>query len=90
MKHWTYNVLNRIAKMNRYKLINRLCRLNIESNNLLILNKISNAVPTRPSSITIIDHVISSPRNEKYFLSNIEDNISDHNIIMLELKRIGT
>lgn len=45
-----------------------------------ILNKITNDMPTRPVSNTIIDHLFTNRFGISYKLSLIETSLTDHNI----------
>lgn len=60
----------------------------IEANNATVVNKIDKNLPTRPASNTV-DQVISTARQENMVLSIVEDSISDHNIIVLQLETVS-
>lgn len=63
------------------------CMAAIQSSGMKVINKIDTGMPTRPDANTIIDHVIMNHKNDSFVLSLIEDDISDHNIIILEINK---
>lgn len=44
-------------------------------------------MPARTNSNIIIDRIISSPMIEKHLLNIIEDDLSDYNVVSLEIEK---